>query len=86
MLESIEYFVICLKCYTETTPTHAVDEMVVTLMVELITTLSLMTEKLKKRQSRESFRADVLPCSACYSQTDKEFFRGQGHQCGTAEA
>jgi len=59
MLESIEHFVNCLKIYTQTTPMYAIDEIVVKLMVELITTLVLMTEKLKKRRSRKSLLADV---------------------------
>ena len=60
MLESIEHFVNCLKIFTQATPLHAFDEKVVELMVELITTLALTTEKLKKRRSRESFLADLL--------------------------
>ena len=64
----------------------AVDEMVVKLMVELFSTLALVTGKLKKRLSRESFLANVLPYSARRSQMDKEFLRGQGHQRCTTEA
>lgn len=64
MLESIEHFVNCLKIFTQTTPLHAFDEKVVELMVELVTTLALTTEKLKKRRSRESFLADLLSYSA----------------------
>jgi len=63
-----------------------VDEIVVKLMVELISTLSLVTGKLKKRRLRESFLASVLPYSGRRSQMDKEFLRGQGNQRCTAEA
>ena len=64
----------------------AVDEIVVKLMVELISTLSLVTGKLKKRRLRESYLASVIPYSGRRSKMDKEFLRGQGdHRC-TAEA
>jgi len=53
MLESIQYFIGRLRIYVETMP--AVDEIVVKLMVELISTLALVTQKLKKRRERESF-------------------------------
>jgi hypothetical protein len=62
MVESIEHFVNRLRIYTETShPTPTVDEIVVKLMVELISTLALVTGKLKKRRLRESFLANVLP-------------------------
>jgi len=87
MLESIEHFVNRLRIYTETSHTvPTVDEMVGKLMVELISTLALLTGKLKKRLSRESFLVKVLPYSARRSQMDKEFLRGQGHQRCTTEA
>jgi len=38
----------------------AVDEILVKLMVELITTLALVTRKLKKRRLRGSFLANML--------------------------
>jgi len=38
----------------------AVDEIVVKLIVELISTLALVTRKLKKRRLRESFLANML--------------------------
>jgi len=51
MLESIQYFISRLGIYVETTP--AVDEIAVKLMVELISTLALLTQQLKKRRGRE---------------------------------
>jgi hypothetical protein len=87
MFESIEHFVDRLRTYTETSHAMpAVDRIVVKLMAELISTLVLVTGKLKKRRLRESFLADVVPYSARRSQVEKEFLRGQGHQCCTAEA
>jgi hypothetical protein len=38
----------------------SVDPIAVKLMVELITTLALVSRKLEKRRSRESFFADML--------------------------
>ena len=56
ILESIEFFVKRLRKYTETSHTMPeVDEVLVKLMVELISTLALVTGKLKKRRFRESF-------------------------------
>ena len=50
MLESVEHFLKRLKIYTETSqPMPSVDERVVNLMVELISMLVLVTQKLKKR-------------------------------------
>ena len=60
MLESIEHFINRLRIYVETSHSmSAVDEIVVKLMVELISTLALVTRKLKERRSRESFLADM---------------------------
>jgi hypothetical protein len=64
----------------------AVDVIVVKLMVELISTLALVTRKLKKRRLREYFLTNMLLYSARRSQIRKEFFRGQGYQCSTSEA
>ena len=65
MLESIEHFLNRLRIYTETSHSMpVVDEIVVKLMVELISALALVTEKLKKRRFRESFLTDGYFCSA----------------------
>ena len=86
MLETIQYFISRLKIYTETPPSApAVDEIVVKLMVELISTLALVTKKLTKRRLRESFLAIMLLYSARHSQMGKEFFRSQGYQHCTSE-
>ena len=83
MLESIEHFINRLRIYAETSHSMpAVDEIVVKLMVELISTLALVSRKLKKRRLRESFLANMLLDSVRRSQMGKEFFRGQGYQHG----
>ena len=63
------------------------DEIVIKILVELICTLALVTEKLKQRRSSESILADsdVLPYSAGCSKVYEEFFRGQGYRGGPAE-
>ena len=87
MLESIQYFISRLRMYVETSDSMpAVDEIVVKLMVELISTLALVTQKLKKRRGRESFLANMLLYSMQRSQMGKEFFRGQGYRQSTSEA
>jgi len=60
LLESIEHFLNRLDIYTRIPPTPAMDEIVVKILVELISTLGLVTEELKQRRSSESFLADVL--------------------------
>ena len=59
MLESMEHLFDRLRIYAETSHSMpAVDAIVVNLMVELITTLALLSRRLKKRRSRESFFAN----------------------------
>ena len=87
MLESIESFLDRLRIYVETShSTPALDKTVVKLMVELISTLALVTRKLERRRSRESFLDDALLFSTRRSQMGKEFFRGNGYQKSTSEA
>ena len=87
MLESIQGFIDRLRIYVETShSTPALDRTVVKLIVELISTLALVTRKLKRRRSRESFLDDTLLFSTKRSQMDKEFFRSKGYQQSTSEA
>ena len=77
MLESIQYFINRLGMYVKTSDSMpAVDEIVVKLMVELFSTLALVTQKLKKRRGRESFLANMLLYSMRRSEIGEEFFRG----------
>jgi len=73
MLESIQYFISRLRVKVETTP--AVDEIAVKLMVELISTLDLVAQKLKTRRRRESFLTNMLLYLIRRSQIGEEFFR-----------
>ena len=61
MLESTEHFVNRLRIYTETSHSMpAVDEKVVDLVVELISTLALLARKLRKRRLREPFLSNII--------------------------
>jgi hypothetical protein len=86
LLESIQNFVDRLKVYTQVSPTPSIDKIVVSLMVELISTLALVTRKLNQQRSREFLLADMVPYSARSSHFGKEFFCGQGHQASSAAA
>ena len=86
LLESIEYFLNRLNIYIGISPAPAIDEIVVKIWLELISTLALVTEELKKRQSSESVLADLLLCSAPRSQICKEIFQGGERQGSPGEA
>jgi hypothetical protein len=86
LLESIEHFLNRLDIYTRIPRTPAMDEIVVKIMVELLSTLALATRELKQGRSSESFLADVLPYSPQHSQICEEGFRREGRRSGPAEA
>ena len=48
LLESIEHFLNRLEIYTKIPPTHAMTEMVVKILVELLSTLALVTKQIKQ--------------------------------------
>ena len=60
LLESIEHFLTRLNIYTRIPPTPAMDEIVVKILVELISTLTQVTEELKHRRSSESVLPSIL--------------------------
>ena len=86
LLESIEHFLNRLDIYTRIPPTPTMDEIVVKILVELISTLALVTGELKQRRSSESVLASVLLCSAPHSQICKEIFQGEEHRGSTGKA
>jgi hypothetical protein len=86
LLESIEHFLNRLNIYTRISPAPAIDEIVVKVLVELISTLALVTDELKQRNSSGSFLADVVLFSAPRSQICKEILRGEGHRGSLGEA
>ena len=86
LLESIEHFLNRLDIYTCIPRTPAMDEIVVKIMVELLSTLALATRELKQGRSSEPILADVFPYSPQHSQICEEDFRREGCRSGPAEA
>jgi hypothetical protein len=54
LLESIERFLSRLDIYNKISPTAAMAEMIVKIMVELLSTLALVTKQVKQRRPSES--------------------------------
>jgi len=60
LLESVEQFVNRVDIYTRIPSATKMDEIVIKILVELISMLALVTERLKERRSSESVLADGL--------------------------
>jgi hypothetical protein len=60
LLESIEQFVLRLDIYTQNPLTPAIVEIVMKIMVELLSTLALVTKELKERRSSKCILADAM--------------------------
>jgi hypothetical protein len=60
LLESIEHFLKRLSIYTNIPPTPAMDEIVVKIMVELLSTLALATKEVKQGRSSEPVLSYVM--------------------------
>jgi hypothetical protein len=54
LLESIGHFLNRLEIYTEIAPTEAMNEMVVKILVELLSTLALTTKEIQQGKLSES--------------------------------
>ena len=63
LLESIEHFLIRLDIYTQITDTPALDKMAVKIIVELLSTLALVTKELKQGRPSKSTPIEGLPYS-----------------------
>jgi hypothetical protein len=61
LLKFIERFLRPLDIYTGINPTHVMGKIVTKIMVELLSTLALVTKDLKQGRSCESAPADLLP-------------------------
>jgi hypothetical protein len=59
LFESIEHFLKRLDIYTRIPATAAMDEIVIKIMVELLTTLALATKQVKQGKSSRSVITDV---------------------------
>ena len=60
LLESMEHFLARIDNYTKVTPTIAMSEMVVKILVELLSTLALATKQIKVGRPSESVFDKVL--------------------------
>ena len=72
LLGSIEQFLKRLDIYTEIPPTPAMDELVVKITVELISTLALATKELKQGRLSKYFVVDMLPYSVHHREIRKK--------------
>ena len=61
LLKSIEHFLSRVDIYTRISPTPAMDEMVVKIMIELFSTLALATRELNQGRSCEHVLLKMLP-------------------------
>ncbi len=87
LLEAIEHFLKRLDIYTELPPTPTMDELVVKIMVELLSTLALATKELKQGRSSESFLADIVYSSAQRRGIrTKDIWRRQAYRSSPTEA
>jgi hypothetical protein len=60
LLESIEHFLHRLDIYTKIPPTVGMTEMIVKILVELLSTLAVVTKQMKQGKSSESVRWDIM--------------------------
>jgi len=65
LFESIERFLKPLEIYTQVPPTPTTDDMIIKIMVELLSTLALMTNDLKEGRSSESCSLGRLALTQC---------------------
>ena len=72
LLGSIEHLLRRIEIYTQIPHTPALDEMVVRIMVELISTLALATKGLMQGRSSESSLVNVPPYSMQRSEVPKK--------------
>ena len=87
LLESIEHFLRRVDIYTRIPPTPAMDEILVKIMVELVSTLALATAELRQGRPSESLLADVFSYSVQRRDIRKTaFWRGQGCRGHPTEA
>ena len=57
LLESIEHFMNRLEIYTKFPPPAAMGEIIVKIMVELLSTIALVTKQIKQKRRRQSVLA-----------------------------
>jgi len=60
LLESIGHFLKRLEIYTEIPSTDSLDEMIVKILVELLSTLALATKEIKRGRFSESIIGEAI--------------------------
>ena len=60
LLESIDHFLNRLDIYTKVPPTDAMNEILVKILIELLSTLALATKQIKEGKPSKSVFGDVL--------------------------
>lgn len=78
LLESIEHVLKPLNIYTQIPPTPAMDEILLKIVVELLSTLALTTKEITQGRPSEFVFADVLRFSLERRDIRKEDFRRKG--------
>ena len=86
LLESIGHFLKRLDIYTKISSTPALDEVVIKILVELLSTLALATKELKQGRPSESILIDVFHYSVQRREICKKTFWKQRHPGSTTEA
>ena len=87
LFESIEHFLKRLDIYTKIPPTPAMDEVLVKIIVELISTLALATAELRQGRPSEYFLADMFSYSVQRREIRKTaFWKGKGCRVRLTEA
>jgi hypothetical protein len=85
LLESIERFLSRLDIYARIPPTAETDELMAKIIVELLSTLALVTEKLTQRRSSQSILTLVLLYLSAHSRILKATFQREGHRGDPSE-
>jgi hypothetical protein len=78
LLDSVERFLYRIDIYTQIPPMPVMDEIIVKIMTELLSTIAAATKELKQGRSSESILAEMLPYSPLRSQICKATFRREG--------
>ena len=86
LLESVEHFVMRLDIYTRIPHTPTLDEMVVKIIVELLSTLALVTQELKQGRTSKSTHIEELPYSIQRRKICKKTLWRNGRRLGATEA
>lgn len=86
LLESIEHVLKRLDIYFKVSPTPAMTEIVVKILVELLSTLALATKQIQQGRLSELFSVKVVPDSMLRRKIREETFWREGRRSGAGSA